>query len=184
MSTVYEMREQVAHAEVAGSEPAGFGQEYRHLARQRRFERSTQSAPVRDEAIDAPAARAPRQSQASAIPTAASGRVRADRLSADAHTMLIELSRLADRTIEAREALLVERNRADRAERDLANANQRLMAARSLVHEAQATARAAVERGAFIEGRCEALQDALDLALNASLLQRWRWRRRAARRVE
>jgi hypothetical protein len=91
---------------------------------------------------------------------------------------MVELSRMADRVIEARDVAAAERARAERAERDLAFMNDRLLAARALVHEAQRTALLANERAAFVDGRCEALENALDMALNASMLQRWRWRRK------
>lgn len=90
---------------------------------------------------------------------------------------------MSDRLVESREALALTTARADRAESDLAAANDRLMAARALVHDAQHATRVSAERCAWLEGRCETLQEALDLAVNASVVTRWRWRRqlRAAR---
>jgi hypothetical protein len=109
----------------------------------------------------------------------ASRSVGAERLTQDPAAALGELSRMADRVIEAREAYAVQRTRAERAEHELRGMNDRLLAARGLVYEAQRTARVAAERCAFVEGRCEALEEALDLALNASVMQRWKWRRKA-----
>jgi hypothetical protein len=95
--------------------------------------------------------------------------------------VLAELAKMADRVVESREALARSQGRVQQLETDLATANDRILAARGLVHEAQQTARDAVEQSRFLEGRCTALEHALDLALNASLLQRWRWRRRIAK---
>jgi len=58
-----------------------------------------------------------------------------------------------------------------------------MLAARALVAQAQQTAQSASEQVAFMEGRCDALDQALDLALNASLIQRWKWRRRVNQAV-
>jgi hypothetical protein len=100
-----------------------------------------------------------------------------ERLTDTARGVVSEMSRMADRIIEAREAVAVERARANRAERDLATANDRIMASRVLVHEAQRTARIAAERCAYLEGFCEALEDSLDTVLAGSWLARWRHRR-------
>lgn len=170
-----------------GHQQSGFGVEYRQQARQRRFRRSTDAAP--HNAIAAPESRRAGLAPGRApIPESAARGERLlpppgrERLSDNSLAMVTEMSRMADRVIEAREALAAERGRANRAERDLASGNDRIMAARALVHEAQRTAHVAAERCAFVEGRCEALQEALDMAINASLMQRWRWRRRAASR--
>lgn len=95
--------------------------------------------------------------------------------------MLAELARMSDRLVEARELLALTTARAERAEGELAGANDRLMAARALVHDAQRTTRETAERCAWLEGRCEALQEALELAVNAGMVTRWRWRRQVRR---
>lgn len=101
------------------------------------------------------------------------------RISEDQRAVLAELARMCDRLVESREALAATTSRADRAEADLAAANERLMAARALVQDAQQATRLSAERCTWLEGRCEALQEALELAVNASLITRWRWRRQA-----
>ena len=63
------------------------------------------------------------------------------------------------------------------AEAQVESLASRLEAARALVHQAQATAHEAADRAAYAEGRVDALEDALDRALNASLFTRWKWRR-------
>ncbi len=152
----------------------GFGSEFRHLAQQRRFERSTASTP--------PPLAAPVAGPNAAAPATATARTRSplttERISTDARSMLIELSRMADRVIEARELLVVERERTVQLTSQLEASNQRLMAARAIVHDAQQTAHAAATRCEFLEGRCDALQEALDLALHAGMITRWKWRRR------
>lgn len=143
----------------------GFGSEFRHLAQQQRFSRHRDVAPPTSATPD------PRMHHAS--PAVPSGRI-----SSDARSMLLELSRMADRVIESREQLAAERERCAQLTAQIENVQQRFIAARAIVHDAQQTAHAAAERCEFLEGRCEALQDALDLALNASVIQRWKWRRR------
>ena len=91
--------------------------------------------------------------------------------------MLAEMARLADRVVESREAVGAARARAERAEQELSSVNDRMMAARALVQEAQLAARAAQERCAWLEGRNETLAEALELAVHAGPLQRWKWRR-------
>lgn len=194
--------EAVEQREAAATQPAqeqqlGFGAEYRELARQRRFTRSDAAA-----ATPAPAAPAadvpqtwhaamtpPAPTSAPTPPTAApasepvAARVAtaADRasarMSADQRAMLAELARMSDRLVESREALAVALTRADRAEQDVAASAQRLMAAQALVQDAQRATRESAERCTWLEGRCETLQEALELAVNASMLTRWRWRR-------
>lgn len=203
----------------AAPELGSFTAEFRGLARQRRFRRSSpvaampehgapvaavpviephptpravpratpSSAPTIDiSAMDRPAPPpAPRAVATAASPAGhrqpARDRERAPRLSTDPYGVLVELSRMADRVIESREQLAAERARADHAEREAEALRDRVLAARALVHEAQRTARLAADRCEFLEGRCDALQDALDIALNASLLTRWKWRRMARR---
>ncbi len=143
----------------------GFGSEFRHLAQQQRFSRHREVTPPTSATPD------PR-------PQHAPSAVTSGRISADARSMLLELSRMADRVIESREALAAERERNAQLTAQMENVQQRFIAARAIVHDAQQTAHAAAERCEFLEGRCEALQEALDLALNASVMQRWKWRRR------
>ena len=108
---------------------------------------------------------------------AAQSRAAAPRLSHEPYTAIVELSRMADRVIDSREQLAAHRARADRAERDLANLNQRIMAARAIVFEAQRVSKLATERTSYLEGRCTALEGALDQVLHASMFERLRWRR-------
>ena len=107
-----------------------------------------------------------------------------ERLTTDPMLMIAELSRMADRVIDAREALALATARIVHLERENNACNDRIMAARALVAQAQQTARHAAEQVAFMEGRCDALDQALDLALNASLIQRWKWRRRVSQSVD
>ncbi|MCW2972866.1 MAG: hypothetical protein JWN72_1139 [Thermoleophilia bacterium] len=108
------------------------------------------------------------------------------RISDDAPAMLAELARMSDRLVLTREELAGTKARAEHAEALLVDANSRLMAARVLVQDAQAATRQSAERSAWLEGRCETLHEALELAVNASVLTRWKWRRqaRAAASVE
>lgn len=148
--------------------PGGFGAEFRPQARQRRFVRETVSADTMPHHAQLPVEQ----------PTHHSGnQTHAERLSHNPAGSLTELSRMADRVIEARDVAAAQHARAERAERELHGVNDRLLAARGLVHEAQRMAHMAAERTAFLEGRCEALERALDMSLNASLVQRWKWRR-------
>lgn len=158
----------------------GFGSEFRELAQQRRFRRK--DGVRRTEAAQEPVEASPARVTHEPDPPAPTPRpTYVQRLSQDPTAALMELSRMADRVIEARDVAAAERGRADRAERDLRAVEQRLMAARGLVHEAQRTAQRAAERCAWVEGRCEALESALELAMHASWLQRWRWRREERR---
>ena len=91
--------------------------------------------------------------------------------------MLLELAKMSDRLVQAREQLAHATARAEHAEAEVATSRDRLMAAQILVKEAQRATHATAERAAWLEGRCETLQEALDLAVNASMLTRWRWRR-------
>lgn len=148
--------------------PTSFGAEFRELARQRRF--------VREDASIAP------EPAWEPLPTAAPASVEprqttSPRISDDQRAVLAELARMSDRLVESREALAAAAARAERAESELAGANQRLMAARALVHDAQHATRMSAERCAWLEGRCETLQEALELAVNASMVTRWKWRR-------
>jgi len=152
-----------------------FASEFRTLARQRRFERDAAERPGPDQAGVRAARRAEHAPQGAPRPA---GQF-TERLSQDPSAAMMELSRMADRLIEARDAVAVERARAERAEGDSAAAAQRILAARGLVQEAQRTAQLASERCAWSEGRCEALEEALDLALNSSWWQRTRWKREA-----
>jgi hypothetical protein len=93
--------------------------------------------------------------------------------------MLAELARMSDRLVESREALATALAHASHLEAEVGAANDRLMAARALVHDAQHATRMSAERCAWLEGRCETLQEALDVAVHAGLVTRWRWRRQA-----
>lgn len=180
-----------AEAQSAEELQLGFGAEYRELARQRRFVRSDEpvsgddvpytwhaamtssAAPANTPAV---AEHAPTSEPVAARVADAASRASA-RLSSDHKAMLGELARMSDRLVEAREALAVATTRADHAEASVAASNGRLMAAQALVLDAQRATRETDERCAWLEGRCESLQEALELAVNASMLTRWRWRR-------
>lgn len=182
----------------------GFGAEFRKLARQRRFARTAAQQADREapdaglpavEALLASARQAARltqpASQAASAPdqarSAPSPREQRDtrqpaRRSSPAPTVdqtaaIVELARLAERVVDARERLVAERGRADRAEAELTVLRDRMLAARGLVHDAQKASQQAAERAAWLEGRCVALEASLDKALAASWLHRWRWRR-------
>lgn len=144
------------------------GDEFRQLAHQRRFVREADLRPRERPAPDAPGA--------SASPGIDAGQARAD-----ARAMLAEMARMAEQVATAREGLGAATARATRAEHALAGADQRVLAARALVQESQRRAHAAAERCAWLEGRCDSLETALDRAVHASFIERWRWRRRAAR---
>ncbi len=141
-----------------------FGGEYRSLARQRRFAIEDARELVRNSG----------NRSLSATPASAS-------LSQNTLNLLSQMSTLADRVVTAKEEAAREKQRADLAEQKLEFLNDRVSEAIALVKDAQAAALTAAERASVIEGRCEALQDALDMALNSSVLQRWRWRRQARR---
>ena len=160
------------------SPPGGFGAEFRELARQRRFVREDEPARV---APAAPAAaRTPAPVPATpAAPAQASRATSSLRISDDHRAMLAELARMSDRLVESREALAHMTARATQLEGEVVAANDRLMAARALVHDAQQATRTTAERCAWLEGRCETLQEALDIAVHASLYTRWKWRRQA-----
>jgi hypothetical protein len=168
--------------------PGGFGAEFRELARQRRFVR--EEAPTSRFATaaraSAPAPAPAAQVPAPAMPAAPTQATRATsslRMSDDHRAMLAELARMSDRLVESREALAHMSARATHLETEVAAANDRLMAARALVHDAQQATRASAERCAWLEGRCETLQEALDVAVHASLYTRWKWRRQARGRA-
>jgi hypothetical protein len=135
----------------------GFGNEFRELSQQRRFTRSRDLEVVQ-----------PQPAEQQPLPS---------RLSDDPYNVITEMSRLAERLVDARERLATERTRAEYAERELAAMAERFVAARALVHEAQRTAQTAVDRATFLEGRCEGLEDSLHDALHASIFKRWVWRR-------
>ncbi|MCW2950142.1 MAG: hypothetical protein JWN41_1155 [Thermoleophilia bacterium] len=190
---------------LADTSPLGsFGAEFRELARQRRFVRS--SAPgvaadpvTPDLAVTAPHPSAPEPARhvapaVAAVPVTAPNSPSTDdafsaafaaslptrhssRISDDASAMLAELARMSDRLVATREELATTRARAEYAEARVVDADARLMAARVLVQDAQNATRQSAERAAWLEGRCETLQDALDLAVNASFVSRWKWRR-------
>ena len=105
-----------------------------------------------------------------------------------------ELTRLTDRLVEARELLATAEERlrsqqlitelaaadAQAARRETSELQDRLVSARAIVFEAQRTTRAATERCAFVEGRADALEYALEQALTASFFSRRRMRRERA----
>lgn len=201
------------------TDDTGFGAEYRELARQRRFVRSstdrdpaalesafwarteepvkpvatpaTPGAPLAAPiaaAIPAPAPIEPTVAPVAAtpapMPAPAAPRVRAPRISEDQRATLLELARMSDRLVQSREDLAAATSRADRLETELtsargglAAANDRLMASRVIVLDAQRATRELAERAAWLEGRVETLQEALELAVNASVVTRWKWRR-------
>jgi seryl-tRNA synthetase len=151
-----------------------FTGEFRELARQRRFIRRAEQergdshiARAAQPERSAPTVAKPRRTMAPA----------AQRMTDDVRTMLAELARMSDRLVEAREAAARAQARAEHAEHELHMMNDRLMAARALVHDAQRATKVSAERCAWLEGRCTSLEHALDVAVNASMLQRWRWRR-------
>lgn len=190
-----------ANTEAVANSGDGFGVEYRELARQRRFirdsERTSRDAGTSDD--EAPSLLDDEAAARRALATAAAvarstGHRRAhvdtslapdvsitstdERLTDHAPGMLTEMARMADRLVQARESLGAALNRAERAETDLSGMNARMMAARALVHEAQQEMHLANERAAWLEGRCETLHESLEVAVNASLVQRWMWRKR------
>lgn len=106
------------------------------------------------------------------------------RISDDHHATLRELSRMSDRLVQSREQLAATTTRAEQlateleqAQAGIRAADERLLASRVLVQDAQRTTHELAERCAWLEGRCEMLTEALELAVNASWLTRWRWRR-------
>lgn len=106
------------------------------------------------------------------------------RISDDQRATLRELARMSDRLVDAREQLASATARAAQLDSELAQARQqlahgeqRLIASRVLVQDAQRQTHAMAERCAWLEARCETLEDALELAVNASWSTRWKWRR-------
>lgn len=211
----------------------GFGAEFRELARQRRFVRSSEASAAQPAPAPAPdpapvstprstwrdeAAPPSRRSRSAATPTPAPAptptptpapvrttaapapapatapiaspaaeplaRLSVPRLSTDQRATLLELARMSDRLVESREQLAASTARASHLEQELvsararlAAADDRLMASSVLVHDAQRAAHELSERAAWLEGRTEMLQEALELAVNASVVTRWKWRR-------
>lgn len=106
------------------------------------------------------------------------------RLTDDLHATLRELARMSDRLVQSREQLAATTTRVEQltgeleqAQAKVRAADERLLASRVLVQDAQRTTHELAERCAWLEGRCEMLGEALELAVNASWLTRWRWRR-------
>ena len=139
-----------------------------------------------------PTPAAPAAPAAAALPAAApaqparraSRRITDDRITQDQRATLLELARMSDRLVESREQLATVTARTQHLEHELAGARdevaateQRLMASRLLVQDAQRAAHQVAERCAWLEARCETLQEALELAVNASWMTRWKWRR-------
>jgi len=175
---------------------AGFGAEFRELARQRRFVREASAGAERG-AATTPAPAAPKvdwRAAAPARPEPATYAERvvarpiaeqmappaAPRMSNDAAAMITELARMSDRLVESREALATERARAEHAEEHVRAADGRLMAAQALVHDAQRAMHASAERVAWLDGRNATLQEALEIAVHAGPITRLRWRRQRA----
>jgi hypothetical protein len=182
----------------------GFGAELRELARQRRFVRSSVEAdpaaresafwarteapvpPVATQPVTTPPVAAPvvEPAPVSTPEPTSPPRIRAPRISEDQRATLLELARMSDRLVESREALVAATSRVEHLEAELgaardglAAANDRLMASRVIVLDAQRATRELAERSAWLEGRVEMLQEALELAVNASMMTRWKWRR-------
>ncbi len=193
------------------NDDTGFGAEFRELARQRRFVRSSSDAdpaaresafwarteepvnlapsaqvtpvaplPPAEPVVTTPVATTP----VATSPVPPSPRVRAPRISEDQRATLLELARMSDRLVQSREDLAIAATRAEHLEAELATArdglaaaNDRLMASRVIVQDAQRATRELAERSAWLEGRVEMLQEALELAVNASVITRWKWRR-------
>lgn len=172
----------------ADTVPLGsFGAEFRELARQRRFVRASNAAALTP-ALDAPSSSTPLAPEPTPLAAPVAGEAFAhafgeslpnERISDDAPAMLAELARMSDRLVDSREALATAQVQVEHLTSQLADANGRLMAARALVQDAQHATRQSAERSAWLEGRCDTLQEALELAVNASVLTRWKWRRQA-----
>jgi hypothetical protein len=141
--------------------------EFRELARQRRFLREHEQAGTGSTTLTADTS-APAHPVASA-PSSAEGRA-----------ILASLKHANEQIAEAAARAAAAAARADHAERELAAANERLMAANVLVQDAQRATHQSAERCAWLEGRTEALQEALEVAVHASVTTRWRWRRQMA----
>jgi chromosome segregation ATPase len=106
------------------------------------------------------------------------------RISDDQRATLRELARMSDRLVQSREDLATITAHAAQLEasvasstEQLAAADQRLLASRVLVQDAQRATHELSERCVWLESRCETLQEALELAVNASWITRWSWRR-------
>lgn len=113
------------------------------------------------------------------------------RISDDQRATLRELARMSDRLVEAREQLVTTNAHVaalkvelTSARADVATSEQRLIASRMLVQDAQRAAHSMAERCASLEARCDTLQDALELAVNASWITRWKWRREHQRATQ
>jgi hypothetical protein len=90
---------------------------------------------------------------------------------------LTEVVRMSQLLADARSDAAAQATMAAQLRGELAAAQQRLVAAKALVREAQTTTQSAAERAAWLEARCETLQEALEAAVHSTWLQRWRWRR-------
>lgn len=155
--------------------------EFRELARQRRFVRGTDAETASGGTAPATASvslGADTSTPARVVPKPPSV---SSPMSDEAAAITAALGRASDRLIVAHEQLAQASLRAERAEQDLAAANDRLMAANVLVQDAQRATHQSAERCAWLEGRNEALQEALELAVHASMTTRWRWRRQLAK---
>lgn len=183
----------------------GFGAEFRELARQRRFVRSAESKASSWRDIAAP--RGETHSSAKPLPPLTASdttkslprsddraisaanrtlpkKLADQRITDDQQATLRELARMSDRLVDSREQLAAANVQVQNLSRELDTANksiqaneQRVIASRVLVQDAQMAAHAMAERSAWLEARCDTLQEALELAVNASWLTRLRWRR-------
>lgn len=101
----------------------------------------------------------------------------------DERGTVAELVRMSEQLGDVRQQLGAMTMRAERAEAEVAASQQRMMAARSLVHDAQEATRASADRCARLEARCDTLHEALEVAVNATFIERWRWRRERRARL-
>lgn len=150
--------------------------EFRELARQRRFVREGEQADAPRTGSVTFGADVSTPARVVAKPVSVSSP-----MSDEAAAIAASLGRASDRLVVAHEQLAQATLRAERAERELAAANDRLMAANVLVQDAQRATHQTAERCAWLEGRNDALHEALELAVHASVTTRWRWRRQMAK---
>ena len=146
--------------------------EFRELARQRRFLREHEQA--------AAAEASTANSMTLSADTSAPSRPLTNQQSAEALAIASSLRHAQEQIADAHSRAAAAAARAEYAERELAAANERLMAANVLVQDAQRATHQSAERCAWLEGRTEALQEALEVAVHASVTTRWRWRRQMA----
>lgn len=161
-------------APMAGNPAEIDAAEFRELARQRRF--------VREGAAPAPTGSVSFKADTSTPARVVTKPVTVSSpMSDEAAAITAALGRASDRLVVAHEQLAQSTQRAEHAERELAAAQDRLMAANVLVQDAQRATHQSAERCAWLEGRNDALHEALELAVHASMTTRWRWRRQMAK---